>query len=67
MKDNDSFIENCKYKFFVINILYIGILKLEFKDKIFKINCGEVFCVNVNGIVVINFVIFDIMKGVVKL
>lgn len=38
--DKDSFIENCKYNFYVINIFYIGVLKNEFKDKIIKVNCG---------------------------
>lgn len=65
--DNDSSTENRKHKFFATNISYTGTLKLELKDKTFKTNCGEAFCVNANGTVVTNFVISDTMKGVAKL
>lgn len=59
--------ENRKHKFFATNISYTGTLKIELKDKTFKTNCGEAFCVNANGTVVTNFVISDTMKGVAKL
>nr|XP_034311820.1 cadherin-23-like [Crassostrea gigas] len=65
--DNDSSMENRKHKFFATNISYTGTLKIELKDKTFKTNCGEAFCVNANGTVVTNFVISDTMKGVAKL
>lgn len=67
MIDYDSSMENRKHKFFATNISYTGTLKIELKDKTFKTNCGEAFCVNANGTVVTNFVISDTMKGVAKL